>query len=186
MQLAYREISDLEKQVEELQVALREAKQIIDESHQQQADYEVQKQQQPQQNRANLPTIFMITPTYSRWTQKADLTRLCQTLMHVKNLHWIVVEDADLKTNLVSRFLKKCPVHSTHMNIRTPPDLRLSGKEPKWRKSRGVEQRNLGLQWLRETQPNESGVVYFGDDDNTYGLELFDEVLHACVRTHTH
>ena len=28
--------------------------------------------------------------SHSHHTQKADLTRLCHTLMHVDNLHWIV------------------------------------------------------------------------------------------------
>ena len=32
---------------------------------------------------AKLTTIYMIAPTYARWTHKADLTRLRQTLMHV-------------------------------------------------------------------------------------------------------
>ena len=49
----------------------------------------------------------MITPTHSRLTQKADLTRLCHTLMHVDNLHWIVVEDSYEKTSLVTRFLAR-------------------------------------------------------------------------------
>ena len=49
----------------------------------------------------------MITPTYSRHTQKADLTRLCHTLMHIDNLHWIVVEDSYEKTSLVTRFLAR-------------------------------------------------------------------------------
>lgn len=65
----------------------------------------------------------MITPTYSRWTQKADLTRLAQTLMHIKNLHWIVIEDSDNKTNLVLNFLKDSPLKTTHLNIRTRKDL---------------------------------------------------------------
>ena len=52
----------------------------------------------------------MITPTYARWTQKADLTRLCQTLMHVPSLHWIVVEDSEGKTDLVKRLLGLCGV----------------------------------------------------------------------------
>ena len=71
----------------------------------------------------DVPTIHMITPTYSRWTQKADLTRLCQTLMHVKNLNWILVEDSDERTGLVTRFLKKCRVKLTHLNIRTKKEL---------------------------------------------------------------
>ena len=71
----------------------------------------------------DVPTIHMIMPTYSRWTQKADLTRLCQTLMHVKNLNWILVEDSDERTGLVTRFLKRCRVKSTHLNIRTKKEL---------------------------------------------------------------
>ena len=74
---------------------------------------------------ANLTTIYMITPTYARWTQKADLTRLCQTLMHVPKLHWIVVEDSEQKTRLVTRFLSRCRVESTHLNTRTAQHLRL-------------------------------------------------------------
>ena len=192
MKQAYREISSLEKEVDELQVALRQAKTIIDEAHQQLDDNN--KEQQLDDNRGphpqkedalDIPTIFMITPTYSRWTQKADLTRLCQTLMHIRNFHWIVVEDADKKTILVKNFLEKCPVTSTHLNVRTSAPLRLTEKEPKWRKSRGVEQRNLGLLWLRESnyKPNNAtDVVYFGDDDNTYGLEIFEEVTTTtCV-----
>lgn len=36
-----------------------------------------------------LPTIHVVTPTYSRPVQKAELTRLANTLLHVPNLHWI-------------------------------------------------------------------------------------------------
>ena len=135
-------------------------------------------------SRSNLTHIYMITPTYKRWTQKADLTRLAQTLMHVPNLYWIVVEDANVKTDLVANFLRRHSValRSAHLNVRTAERLRLKQNEPVWRKSRGVEQRNLALEWLR-AQADEGalpdgggGVVYFGDDDNTYDLELFEEV----------
>ena len=40
-------------------------------------------------------------------------------------------------------------------------------------------QRNLALRWLRETfnaNSSQPGIVYFADDDNTYSLELFEEV----------
>lgn len=43
-------------------------------------------------------TVYVITPTYQRWTQKADLVRLCSTLNNVKFIHWIVVEDAIAKS----------------------------------------------------------------------------------------
>ena len=73
----------------------------------------------------SIPTIVMITPTYARWTQKADLIRLCQTLMHVDNLMWIVVEDSINKTDIVKRLLVKCKVNYIHLNVRTAQDLQL-------------------------------------------------------------
>ena len=71
----------------------------------------------------------------------------------------------------------RCAVQSSHLNIRTDSSLQLRPNEPNWLRNRGVEQRNLGISWLREHRSNEtSGVVYFGDDDNTYDLQLFEEV----------
>ena len=135
---------------------------------------------------SSLPVIYMITPTYQRWTQKADLTRLCYTLMHVPNLHWIVVEDAENKSLLVKSLLSQknsCKVRSsTHLNVRTPKTHRRGPKDPVWLKSRGVQQRNLALSWLRDAAPSKQllltghDVVYFGDDDNVYDLRVFEEV----------
>jgi galactosylgalactosylxylosylprotein 3-beta-glucuronosyltransferase 3 len=131
-----------------------------------------------------LPWIYMITPTYARWTQKADLTRLAQTLMHVPRLHWIVVEDSEHKTELVTEFLrrKREVLKITHFNVRTEEVRRLKQGEPVWRKNRGVEQRNKALEWLREQAADGTlvggarGVVYFGDDDNTYDIAIFEEM----------
>ena len=126
----------------------------------------------------NLPTIYCITPTYARPTQKADLTRLCQTLQHVWNFHWIVVEDSEYKTDLVSRFLDRCGVTYTHFAVRTSPHLRRRSESPRWHVPRGMEQRNKGLEWVRRNfDPKRmNGVVYFGDDDNTYDVEIFKKV----------
>ncbi len=52
-----------------------------------------------------LPTIFAITPTYSRAAQKADLVRLLNTLSQVPKFHWIVVEDGRNKSDLVTNLL---------------------------------------------------------------------------------
>ena len=125
-----------------------------------------------------LPTIFAITPTYRRFLQKAELTRMSQTLKHVKNLHWIVVEDSHEKTNLVKRLLNHFGLKYTHLNVRTPMEMRRGRNKPRWTKSRGVEQRNLGLQWVRNNvKANQTkGVLYFADDDNTYDIRIFDEV----------
>ena len=59
----------------------------------------------PYDDDADQTTIFMITPTYARHTQKADLTRLLYTLLHVPNLHWIIVEDSPHKTDLITKFI---------------------------------------------------------------------------------
>lgn len=48
-------------------------------------------------------------------------------------------------------------------------------KQKKGAKPRGVSNRNRGLQWIRANATN--GVFYFADDDNTYDIALFDEVL---------
>lgn len=64
-------------------------------------------------------------------------------------------------------------------------------------RSRGVEQRNTALSWIREhckdVQSTEKpechrGVLYFMDDDNKYDRRLFKEVrfvMCTCPRTHT-
>lgn len=41
-------------------------------------------------------------------------------------------------------------------------------------KPRGVSNRNRGLNWIRENASE--GVFYFGDDDNTYDIEIFEQV----------
>ena len=47
-----------------------------------------------------------VTPTYARPVQKAELTRLYQTFLHVPKFHWIVVEDSPSKTDLVTNLLR--------------------------------------------------------------------------------
>jgi galactosylgalactosylxylosylprotein 3-beta-glucuronosyltransferase 3 len=125
-----------------------------------------------------MPCIYAITPTYERHTQKADLTRLCQTFKHISNFHWILVEDANSKRGLIQRFLKRCRVTYTHLAVRTKSELQRGENEPRWKKARGVEQRNAGLAWLRENvhRSTANGVVYFIDDDNTYDLDIFEQV----------
>nr|XP_020653024.1 galactosylgalactosylxylosylprotein 3-beta-glucuronosyltransferase 3 isoform X2 [Pogona vitticeps]XP_020653025.1 galactosylgalactosylxylosylprotein 3-beta-glucuronosyltransferase 3 isoform X2 [Pogona vitticeps] len=131
----------------------------------------------PELGEQALPMIYVVTPTYARLVQKAELVRLSQTLMHVKNLHWIVVEDSPLKTQLVSELLAQSHLRFTHLHVETPKEHKRKETDPNWLKPRGVEQRNLALQWLRENrQLSDQGMVYFADDDNTYSLQLFDEI----------
>lgn len=123
-----------------------------------------------------VPTIFVITPTYTREVQKAELTKQCQTFTLVSHLHWIIIEDSDQQTKLVSNLLKRCPVNSTLLNRKTKLSAtHIVNDKPT---NRGASQRNIGLEWLRQKYyPGEiKGVVYFADDDNTYDIQIFNEV----------
>ncbi|XP_052006919.1 galactosylgalactosylxylosylprotein 3-beta-glucuronosyltransferase 2-like [Xyrauchen texanus] len=122
-------------------------------------------------NRTSLPVIYAITPTYSRAVQKAELTRLANTFRQVPQFHWIVVEDSNSRTELVSRFLARSGVRYTHLNVYTPRRFKRTGMP------RATEQRNTALGWLRgHSTSKDKGVVFFADDDNTYSLELFEEM----------
>ncbi|XP_047997727.1 galactosylgalactosylxylosylprotein 3-beta-glucuronosyltransferase I-like isoform X3 [Leguminivora glycinivorella] len=127
---------------------------------------------------AYLPTIYGITPTYARLAQKADLTRLSQTLMLVKNFHWIVIEDSASKTKLVENLLKESNLKYTHLNVKTDKP-KGSSNHGNGSTASGVEQRNMALDWLRghlRSPEGTPGVVFFMDDDNTYALKIFDEM----------
>ena len=125
-----------------------------------------------------VPWVFGITPTYKRYTQKAELIRLSQTLQHVTNFHWIVVEDSEAKTKLVTDVLLESGLSFTHLNVRTPASMRRNRGQKYNKFHRGVEQRNSGINWIRQNIKSKktSGVVYFMDDDNTYHKIIFEEV----------
>jgi galactosylgalactosylxylosylprotein 3-beta-glucuronosyltransferase 3 len=135
-------------------------------------------------NDKSVPTIYVITPTYKRPVQKAELTRLCHTFLLVPNLHWIVIEDSKITTDGVKNLLANCGVAYTLLNELTPPDQKMTEKDQNWSKPRGVHQRNAGLHWIQDSFRNlqvnhQEGVIYFADDDNTYSLEIFDEMRHT-------
>ncbi|XP_015114614.1 galactosylgalactosylxylosylprotein 3-beta-glucuronosyltransferase I [Diachasma alloeum] len=130
----------------------------------------------------NSPTIFAITPTFTRPVQKAELTRLAQTFLHIPNFYWIVIEDSISKTELVKNFLTESGLVYKHLNVVTPSDFKLRKNDPNWKKPRGVAQRNEALKWLRQNfNSTHNGVVYFADDDNTYSLKLFKEMAKIKV-----
>lgn len=121
--------------------------------------------------------IYFVTPTFSRYTQQADLVRLSNTLKHVQNLHWILIEDAETTSSLVANILKSSGLTYTHLNVHTQKKLKLKKNDPRWKRHRGVDQRNLALSWIRKNiSLDTKGVLYFGDDDNTYHVDLFSEV----------
>ncbi|KAL3082761.1 hypothetical protein niasHS_010563 [Heterodera schachtii] len=118
----------------------------------------------------SLPPIFFITPTSRRVAQKADLTRLGQTLVPVANLFWIIVEDSEHPSPFIGQMMGRLGIVGIHLAATTPSEWK--NKFPK-----GVAQRNAALNWLRENKAAEKrGVVYFGDDDNAYDWRLFAEM----------
>lgn len=112
---------------------------------------------------------------------------MSHTFLHVPQLHWIVVEDSSSPTPLVTNFLAGSGLTYTHLHMLTPKDRKLQEGDPHWLKPRGAEQRNEGLRWLREKAAADGGkasnfdnaVIYFADDDNTYSLQLFEEVSNS-------
>lgn len=44
---------------------------------------------------------------------------------------------------------------------------------------RGASNRNAGLKWIRDNVHDDSGVVYFADDDNTYDMLIFEEIRYT-------
>ena len=126
----------------------------------------------------NIKTVFVITPTCHRNTQKIDLNSMCHTLMSVPKVVWILIEDSEKPTELVSRLIERCNVKIVHLAVPTSSIYKQKKGGPRENKPRGVEQRNAGLHWLRDSYSldNCSGVFYFGDDDNKYDLRLFEDV----------
>lgn len=95
----------------------------------------------PRRPEAALPTIYAITPTYSRPVQKAELTRLANTFRQVARLHWILVEDAAARSDLVSRFVAGAGLPCTHLHVPHAAPLQAAGVTPRHR----AAQRRPGL-----------------------------------------
>ena len=89
---------------------------------------------------SSLPIIYIVTPTYYRMLQQAELTRITQTFKHVNNLHMIVVEDADKPSTLVRDVLDRSKLRYTQLFASTPKHLKLGKKDKNWQKPRGVLQ----------------------------------------------
>lgn len=109
------------------------------------------------------------------------IIRLAQTLMLTPYVHWIIVEDAEHNSDLVRNLLIRTGLdqRSTLLFAKTPSDFKLKHKDPSWLKPRGVAQRNEALKWIRDNvkyTAKSRSAIYFMDDDNTYSIQLFEEI----------
>lgn len=129
-------------------------------------------------DQSSLPAkvIYVITPTYARATQLPDMTRLSQTLQlanyKLKNIFWIVSEDALDPSVQVTELLSRSGLPYVHLLGPRPITHRDK------RSGRGVSNRLMGLKWLRDnfTNTTNEGVIYFADDDNSYDVQVFEEM----------
>ena len=105
--------------------------------------------------------------------------------MHDRNIFWIVVEDAQSKSDVVRRLLDRITPHllgSVHLTAITPKNEKLQPGEPSWKKVRGARQINKALNWITENQStlakgnSAKSFIYFADDDNTYDIRVFDHI----------
>uniref|UniRef100_A0A0A1XJ63 Galactosylgalactosylxylosylprotein 3-beta-glucuronosyltransferase n=1 Tax=Zeugodacus cucurbitae TaxID=28588 RepID=A0A0A1XJ63_ZEUCU len=119
------------------------------------------------------PPLYIITPTYRRAEQLAELTRLGYTLKHVENLLWLVIEDANQTSPLVIHTLNRIGVPYEYFLAPMPMEY----KNTKKAKPRGVSNRNRGLDYLRANATD--GVFYFADDDNTYDISIFEQMRYT-------
>ncbi|XP_030372047.1 galactosylgalactosylxylosylprotein 3-beta-glucuronosyltransferase P isoform X2 [Scaptodrosophila lebanonensis] len=118
------------------------------------------------------PPLYIITPTYRRPEQLAELTRLGYTLKHVTNLLWLVIEDANETSPLVFDILDRIGVPYHYLLAPMPAQYRIKRFKP-----RGVSNRNRGLAYIRANATE--GVFYFADDDNTYDVSLFEQMRYT-------
>ncbi|XP_034473748.1 galactosylgalactosylxylosylprotein 3-beta-glucuronosyltransferase S isoform X2 [Drosophila innubila] len=147
--------------------ALNETLHICSESHE---DGRLYVQDKPSSAYAQLPVIYFVTPTYPRREQIPELTRLAHSLLHVPRLHWLVANDHERCDTYMDILLNRFGIPFTHMASPMPHKFRNSKPAP-----RGVANRRAALQWIRQHNLT-NGVLYFGDDDNTYDLRLFTEI----------
>ncbi|XP_016944415.3 galactosylgalactosylxylosylprotein 3-beta-glucuronosyltransferase S isoform X2 [Drosophila suzukii] len=127
-------------------------------------------QDKPRSEYGQLPIIYFVTPTYPRREQIPELTRLAHTLLHVPRLHWLVADDQEKCNDFMDTLLNRFGIPFTHMVSPMPSKFRNEKPAP-----RGVANRRAALQWLRQHNLT-NGILYFGDDDNTYDLRLFSEI----------
>ncbi len=123
------------------------------------------------------PVLYIVTPTYSRREQYIEILRLSHTLLHVDNVIWVIAEDSEKCSPLLEDMLGRFGIPFAHMASPMPGLYKKEKYKP-----RGVASRRAGYDWVLKNHPllfagdRVEGVVFFADDDNTYDLEIFEEL----------
>lgn len=84
-----------------------------------------------------MPILFLVTPTYARCTQLADLNRFKNTLLHVPKIIWIIIEDSPIKTETISKFLQESKIPFVHLVKETIKNMKKPDKSI-WTKHKGI------------------------------------------------
>lgn len=63
----------------------------------------------------SLPMIYIVTPTYSKPTQQAELLALGNTLSNAQEITWIVVEDSTVLSGQVASTLESFQIPVVHL-----------------------------------------------------------------------
>lgn len=100
--------------------------------------------------------------------------------MHIKNLHWIVVEDGSQTYSTVEKIIQRTTNLYTYISYLTPSNYpsKLIIIQYFFCLDKGWSQRNAALKFIRDYYKNYqyNAVVYFGDDDNAYDIRLFNYI----------
>lgn len=120
----------------------------------------------------------------SNFLIKKLIFRFSQTLMHIKNVHWVVIEDGNTTVPAVERILQRSHIPYVYFYTTTKPGFpRLLFEFTYFtiilEFRRGWTHRNMGLEYIRKNYRNykRNAVVYFADDDNSYDIRLFDRYI---------
>lgn len=100
------------------------------------------------------------------WTQKSQTQFAWQRgELHVNNISLSLSLSLFLPLHLSSTGMPY-----THIASPMPEYYRTVSSIP-----RGVANRRAAINWIRQNG-RKPGILYFGDDDNTFDLRLFDEI----------
>uniref|UniRef100_A0A914HMQ2 Galactosylgalactosylxylosylprotein 3-beta-glucuronosyltransferase n=1 Tax=Globodera rostochiensis TaxID=31243 RepID=A0A914HMQ2_GLORO len=98
-----------------------------------------------------------------RPSRLADMTRLSQTLMHVKNVHWIVIEDGDAPVAPIKRLLIRSGIEHTYLAKNGSEFHEMAKKINPIYKGKAWAPRNTALEYVRQLYGTSYDLRIFHD-----------------------